>query len=138
MAGSAMLAVKVVSGLLLAYEAGSINQARKKGPPAFRVCEKLREPLMKLMGSSGFRSLLSRAATIAAKQSPWLSALSIAPDGTVKIPDESLRTLSRRALEKGEAALTAEFLGLIATFIGPPLTMRLLHDIWPNSEEIGF
>ncbi len=34
---------------------------------------------------------------------------------------------------KGEAALLAQVLGLLITFIGGALTLRLVRDIWPEA-----
>jgi hypothetical protein len=34
---------------------------------------------------------------------------------------------------KGGASLVAQLLGLLVTFIGVALTMRLVRDIWPDA-----
>ena len=62
---------------LLAYE----NAAGKTSEPtefaAFRVCERLRQPVITLAGVAGFRPLLSRALTLAKAEAPSLSAVQI-------------------------------------------------------------
>src|SRR5688572_15822642 len=68
---------------LLAYEtaAGSSGGSRS---PAFRACQKLRMPLARLVGTGGFRSLLSRALALAGAEVKWLSAMHIDGDGTLE------------------------------------------------------
>jgi len=87
-----------------------------------RVCDKLRHPLTTLAGSAGYRSLLARALTLAKQESPVLKAWEVRSDG-------SLQGLNGEAAQSG-AVLIAQIIGLMITFIGEPLTLRLLHDIW--------
>ena len=67
---------------LLAHQ----NAAGKTSEPtefaAFRVCETLRQPLCALAGTDGFRSLLSRALTLALAEAPSLSVVQVAADGS--------------------------------------------------------
>ena len=88
------------------------------------VCEKLRHPLSALVGSVGFSSLLGRALTLAKREVHLLSGVQIRADGTID-------GLEGEAVQ-GNATLIAFLLTLLITFIGQPLTMRLLHDVWPN------
>lgn len=44
---------------------------------------------------------------------------------------DELTVTDPAAAESGSTAVIAEFLGLLASFIGTPLTMALLHDAWP-------
>jgi len=87
-----------------------------------RVCEKLRRPLSTLAGAAGFRSLLSRALTLAKQESPALGAWEVKSDG-------SLEGLNGEVAPSG-AVLIAHLVGLMMTFIGESLTLRLLHDVW--------
>jgi hypothetical protein len=68
------------------------NAAGKTSEPmefaAFRVCESLRQPLCALAGVAGFRSLLSRALTLAKAEAPSLSAVQVAADGSLHGVDE--------------------------------------------------
>jgi hypothetical protein len=95
-----------------------------------RVCDKLRRPLTTLAGAAGFRSLLARALTLAKQESPVLGAWEVKADG-------SLQGLNGEAAQSG-AVLIAHLIGLMITFIGESLTLRLLHDVWldlPGSEN---
>ena len=86
------------------------------------VCDKLGRPLTTLAGAAGFRSLLTRALTLAKQECPVLGALEVQADG-------SLGGLDGEAAQSG-AVLIAHLLGLMITFIGESLTLRLLHDVW--------
>lgn len=117
---------------LLAYETGAGKPAGAKGSPAFRVCEKLRGPLGRLIGVAGFRSLFSRAVAIGCKEIPWLCELQTKADGSLDGLDELEARLEAGAIDEGEVILVGQLLGLLVLFIGPALTLGLLHEIWPD------
>ena len=73
---------------LLAYEAVAGESSEPAESAAFRVCAKLRQPLTTLAGVDGFRSLLSRALTLARAEAPSLSSVQVAADGSLKGLDE--------------------------------------------------
>ena len=85
---------------LLAYE----NAAGKTSEPtefaAFGVCERLRQPLITLAGVAGFRSLLSRALTLARAEAPSLNAVQVAADGSLQGLDGA-SAASRRGPSSG-------------------------------------
>jgi hypothetical protein len=89
-----------------------------------RVCDKLRRPFATLAGIAGFRSLLARALTLAKQESPDLRVWEVMPDG-------SLEGLNGEAVQSG-AVLITHLIGLMITFIGESLTLRLLQDVWPD------
>jgi hypothetical protein len=114
---------------LLAYEKAEAGTANPDARAVSRVCDKLRRPLITLAGAAGFRSLLARALTLAKQESPLLAAWEVKSDG-------SLQGLKGEAVQSG-AVLIAHLIGLMITFIGESLTLRLLHDVWlelPESE----
>jgi len=117
---------------LLAYEEVATGPALADMHAVCRVCDKLRRPLTTLAGAAGFRSLLARALTLAKQESPVLGAWEVKPDG-------SLEGLNGEAAQSGPV-LIAHLLGLMITFIGESLTLRLLHDVWLNlpGSEINF
>ena len=110
---------------LLAYE----NAAGKSGPTefaAFRVCATLRQPLCALAGVAGFRSLLSRALTLARAEAPSLSGVQVAADGSLRGLDElGPQTDTDQAREAG-VILIAQLIGLLLFFIGEGMTLRLV------------
>ena len=120
---------------------------------AVRICERLRIPLAKLAGVTGFATLLGRALALAKAKAPALAALRIREDGSIEHPDQKL-SIRGNPGPPGDAApspdadaavaLVAQLLGLLITFIGEPLTLRLVKDVWPdlstgakNSQEKG-
>ena len=118
---------------LLAYE----NAAGKTSEPtefaAFGVCERLRQPLINLAGVAGFRSLLSRALTLARAEAPSLSAVQVAADGSLKGLDELVSQAEKGQARDEGAILIAQLIGLLLIFIGEGLTLRLVQDVWPEA-----
>jgi hypothetical protein len=118
---------------LLAYE----NAAGKTSEPtelaAFGVCERLRQPLITLAGVAGFRSLLSRALTLARAEAPSLNALQVAADGSLQGLDQlSPQVDADRAREAGIILIT-QLLGLLVRVVGEATTLRLLaSEILPE------
>lgn len=98
-----------------------------------RVCERLRRSLSMLAGTTGFAALLSRALAMARREAPALAAVSVSADGTLEQAIESGDTATpRRPGSEEGVALIAQFLKLLETFIGEPLTRRLVLDAWPD------
>ena len=109
---------------LLSLESTAENLSKANTFAALMVSEKLRRPLSTLAGTAGFRSLLMRALTLAKREAPVLDGVQVKEDG-------SLEGLDGEETEAG-AVLIAHLVGLLETFIGEPLTLRLLNDIWPD------
>jgi hypothetical protein len=109
---------------LLSFEATTGGLSNAKTPAALIVCEKLRRPLSSLAGTAGFRSLLGRALTLAKRETSVLETVQVKEDG-------SLEGLNGDAKQAGDVLIT-HLLGLLETFIGEPLTLRLLNDVWPD------
>jgi hypothetical protein len=130
--------LKQLARRLLEYEASSSKPADAQNSTAFHVCEKLREPLGKLLGCGGFRALLSRAQALAGKEVPWLLALTLKADGAIDGLDELEGKFKARVVAEGEVVLVAQLLGLLATFIGAELTQRFLNEIWPEMQDLTF
>ena len=100
---------------------------------AFDVCERWRQPLIALAGLAGFRSLLSRALTLARAEAPSLSVVQVAEDGSLQGLDELEPQTGKEQARDGGAILIAQLIGLLRTFIGEGLTLRLVQDVWPDS-----
>lgn len=123
---------------LLSYELENGKSADAKDSAAFHVCEKLRGPLGKFLGLGGFRALLFRAQALASKEVPWLHAIEIKPDGSLEGLDELEGKFKASVVAEGEIILVAELLGLLITFIGAHLTLRLVQEIWPELDDLIF
>lgn len=134
---SATPQLKELARRLLVFECALSKTPELGGCGAFRVCGKLRGPLGKLMGTGGFRALLSRALVLAGGEVPWLLALRLKADGTLEGLDELEPRLDASSVAEGDVILVAQLLGLLLTFLGPALTLRLLQDIWAELDDLN-
>ena len=107
---------------------------------AVLVDERLRPHLSILMGKLGFRALISRALVLANAEVPWLRAVHVRTDGSLEGLDELAAQVGPEELFKGNVVLLAQFLGLLVTFVGEDLTLRLVRDVWPKLplNDFGF
>jgi len=121
--------VREIADQLIAFESTSKSISEADANATCRVCEKLRRPLITLAGTAGFSSLLQRALALARREAPVLDDVSVEPDGSLKGLEGSAAMAT--------SVLVAHLLSLLITFIGQTLTMRLLHDIWPNMPLTG-
>ena len=118
---------------LLTYDAAAGKNSEPTESVAFRVCEKLRQPLWSLAGVAGFRSLLSRALALARAEAPSLNKVRVDAGGSLKGLDEHGPQKGKDVSNEGGAILIAQFLGLLLTFIGEGITLRMVQDVWPES-----
>ena len=123
---------------LLTYEAVAGENSEPAESAAFRVCVKLRRPLTTLAGVAGFRSLLSRALTLARAEVPSLGAVQVAADGSLKGLDELEPQIGKEQARDGGAILIAQLIALLLTFIGEGITLRLVQDVWPEAAFNGY
>jgi hypothetical protein len=96
---------------------------------AVLVNEKLRISLTRFAGLDGFVSLLRRALALASAEVPALQSVKISADGRL----EGFEDLGVDEGKKAAVALAAHLLGLLVTFIGEFLTMRLVSEAWPET-----
>ena len=115
------------------YESAAAKPAGVNNSPAFRVCEKLRQPLTRLAGVAGFRSLLSRALALTNDEARWMKAVHVKADGSLEGLDEAQAQLSETEIAEGEVVLIAQLIVLLVTFIGEELTLGLVQDSWPDA-----
>ncbi|MDB5353630.1 MAG: hypothetical protein JWN24_83 [Phycisphaerales bacterium] len=119
---------------LLAGGPAHVESSNGDVTQAARACEKLRAPLTKLAGTAGFSSLLSRALALARRQTPSLQGLRVEADGSLAgINDIQQDADPAEAARHGGVILVAELLNLLVTFIGEPLTLRLVREAWPDA-----
>ncbi len=118
---------------LLAFEAADDNSPAAGVDVAARVIEELRLRLIKLAGVEGFRSLLSRALTLAKLEVPSLNMVQVLADGSVEGFDGIEGSEATGAATQAGIVLVAHLLELLVTFIGAPLTLSLVRDTWPDA-----
>ncbi len=118
---------------LLAYQ----NAAGKTSEPAefaaLGVCERLRQPLITLAGVAGFRSLLSRALTLARVEAPSLSAVQVAADGSLQGLNELRPQVDADQAREAGIILITQLLGLLVRVVGEAVTLQLVtSEILPD------
>ena len=118
---------------LLAFEAAHDNSSEARVDVAVQVIEELRLRLIRLAGVDGFRSLLSRALTLAKAEVPSLNMVHVRADGSVEGFDGIEQSREAGAAGRAGIVLVAHLLQLLVTFIGEPLTLRLVRDVWPDA-----
>jgi len=97
------------------------------------VCKKLGISLTKFAGVEGFASLTRRALALASKEMPSLQNIKIGADGCPKgfeMPGADPGTGAGGS--ESAVAITAHLLGLLVTFIGESLTLKLVREAWPD------
>ncbi|WP_460452528.1 hypothetical protein [Alsobacter sp. SYSU BS001988] len=115
----------------MAAETPKDSSASADDPVAFRALEKLGPHFSMMMGRGGFHALLMRALVLAAAEVPWLTTVQVV-DGELEGLGVAHSKSEGADFCNGEVVLLAQLLGLLAAFIGPALTLRLLSQIWPQ------
>lgn len=127
-------AIRALARYLLTLDVSHGEPPEAGEQVAWIVFEKLRLNLSKLVGSAGFQALLTRALALSKAEALWLEAVRVRADGTLEGFREIASTQPVDAGEKGSSVLLAQLLGLLVTFIGEALTLRLLRDVWPEAQ----
>lgn len=122
---------------LLVFEAARANSSDAPVDVAVLVIGELRLRLIKLAGVDGFRSLLSRALTLAKAEAPLLKIVQVSADGSLEGFDRTEGSDEAGAATQAGTVLVAHLLELLVTFIGAPLTLRLVRDKWPDASMDG-
>lgn len=110
---------------LLALEAAAMPAPVAHGALSVKVSEKLRISLTRFAGADGFSALLGRAIALSRADAPSVQGLKVSADGSVV-------GLERVGDDAG-VEIIAQLLGLLVTFIGEALTMRLVREAWPDA-----
>ena len=122
---------------LLAFEAVHDNSSAARVDVAVQVIEGLRTHLIRLTGVDGFRSLLSRALTLAKAEVPSLNMVHVRPDGSLEGFGGIEQSQEAGAAGQAGITLVARLLDLLVTFIGESLTLRLVREKWPDASMDG-
>jgi hypothetical protein len=118
---------------LIAYEAAADTSSAITEAVILRVHDKLRQSLSAPAGIVGFQSLASRALVLAISEAPSLSGAQITADGSLQgISKVEPQSDAHQNREDG-VMLIAHLLGLLSTFVGDGLTLRLVQDAWPDA-----
>jgi hypothetical protein len=115
--------------------AASRSASAPTASEAVLVSDRLRASLTRFAGPDGFTSLLRRALALASAELPPLQCVKVTVDG--RLDGWEAFAAESGPGEKSPAnvaavAITGHLLGLLVTFIGEPLTLRLVRDAWPD------
>jgi hypothetical protein len=131
-------AAPVLARRVLRHEAGGRAEPAALAEAAERADARLRGRLASLIGPTGYTTLVARAVHLAQAEAPALErvtvdALATGAEGAL----HGLREFARAsgdagAAEAGLSAILAHVIGLLITFIGEDLALRLIHDAWPE------
>ena len=117
---------------VVAFEARENGTNGAGNPVAFAICGKLCPHWANLMGSIGFRTLLSRALVSVHGKVAWLRAVHVQADGLLAWSAKPEAHVAAAEMAVGSAVLLVELVGLLEGFIGETLAMRMMHDVWPK------
>ncbi len=131
-------AVRVVARRVLLYEAGGRMEPAALAEAAERADARLRGRLADLIGLTGYTTLLARAVRLAQAEVPALVGVAVAAgepgaEGRLHgVPAFARASGDVAAIEAGLSAILAHVIGLLITFIGEDLALRLVHETWPD------
>ena len=74
---------------------------------------------------------------IAKAEVPSLVAVQVGVDGSLEGLDRPVHDPGAGPGSQAEVVVVAQLLGLLVTFIGAPLTLRLVRDAWPDTSVAG-
>jgi hypothetical protein len=120
----------------LADEAGAASPDRKQAAAAFdALCERLRGRLQPLFGRAAIAALFARALHVSTHEFPWLEG--VIAKGSDHCSPPGLQTLAPEVtaelLHDGLAAVLANDIGLLSTFIGEDFVMPLVQQAWGST-----
>ena len=124
--------VRELAERLVAYEMQGNRSSETKIPAACLATEKLRPHLAQLMGNTGFSALLSRALALGIADAPWLRGVRVKSDGSFDGFEELGAKIDSDEVFGGCVVVLSHLLGLLVTFIGEELTLRLVREVWPE------
>ncbi|MEQ1830539.1 MAG: hypothetical protein ABL921_31575 [Pirellula sp.] len=96
---------------------------------AVLVSDRLRISLIRFAGVDGFTSLQRRALVLARAEVPSLQLVQLGLDGSL----QGFEEVPADSLADAGAAITANLLELLVTFIGEPLMRTLIREAWPDT-----
>jgi hypothetical protein len=128
-------ALRQIALKVLAQHTASAAGADTLAAAARRAYDDLARVSAPLIGQAGVDALTGRALHLAQREYPWLAAPH-EPDRADGPFARMILCLERQdpaVATEAAGAVFATFTGLLVTFIGEPLTARLLRKAWPDA-----
>lgn len=99
---------------------------------ALDVFEPLRVSMTLFAGAEGYSALLRRALALSREEAPLLKNVTLESDGRLKGLEE-IATEAGNPGDEAIVAVLAHLITLLDTFIGSPLTLKLVREAWPGT-----
>jgi hypothetical protein len=124
-----------LAGWLLVREIGDRDGLDAEVEAAELVCRKLSRRLGKLVTPAGCQAVLARGLHLARAEFPFLDGVRVGvlPEVCLEGLGESTAGVEPVQARAAIALALASVVGLLATFIGDELTLRLVRDVWPDA-----
>ena len=124
---------------LLAREMGGRDEMTDLIAAADTACRKLSRRVARLVTFVACQALLARALHLARRDFSFLEGVrpGPAPDVCLEGLAERVRGVEPAQAREGLATVLANMLGLLATFVGDEITVRLVRDTWPDARPGG-
>jgi hypothetical protein len=124
---------------LFAVEALKHGQPRDAAETMEGVCQRLQQRLKLLIGTAGLYALFARGLYLAKAEYPWLDLVEMEqnPDCALKGLREAAEQQDSDDAIKGFAAITANIIWLLVTFIGEDIILGVMYETWPELRNDG-
>lgn len=126
--------LSVFSSRLLRYEADESDEPTALADALERACCALHERLAPLISSLGFETLVRRSLQVGRRDHPILEAVTVEVDKRCTLIGLPAAIDGRSSHEVADAmtAVLAHFIWLLIVFIGENLSLRKVHEVWPE------
>lgn len=130
----------------IGYELLARETGNREGPEGLtdaveNACRKLSRQAASLVTADGARLFIERALVLAKREFPVLAPLGAGPsiDNCLTGLGDAISGAEVSQIRDGFAALLGYVIGLIDTFIGDDLTLRMVRQEWPEAapDEFG-
>jgi hypothetical protein len=102
------------------------------------LCQRLRDHLLPLFGTTAVDALFARSAHVAAGEFPWLAELGRKGNGSCSIDAFAAHgEIDLDTLLEGLAMMLAHNIGLLSAFLGDDLVLPLVQQAWGVSGASG-
>ena len=134
-------AAQVLARRMLRHETGGRAEPAALAEAAERADARLRGRLASLIGQTGYTTLVARAVRLAQTEVPALERVTVdalatgAEGGLQGVREFARASGDAGAAEAGLSAILAHVIGLLVTFIGEDLALRLIRDAWPKLQD---
>ena len=124
---------------LLAREMDDRQDPAALSDAADRASQKLCQRLTMLVTPAGSHALLARALHLARAEFPFLEGVQACPPPEICLVGvrERVHGVEPALAQHGLAAILASLIGLLITFIGEDLALRLVRDVWPDVPPVA-